>query len=429
MLVSNPVRSHVHHRLATQNQAPPPQAPSEAESESESKPKKDSSKLTTPPNNRHHWDPDKAKWVRRFRDIAMPLVFRMQDEGFENIPKDGNMIVGPTHQFIFDAPIASRVPPEPHGSMSDVNQFHGPLGKMLSDYGSFPVDRWGEFEGDFPDPVEHAKEILNDGKNFIFYPEGRIYKDEVVYPLKTGIGRISVGSKVKYALPVAQHYKKDDQSHPVETAVGVGLSAAIAGAGIWAGTQGGAPAAIAGALTGLVSGAVVGGGVGFLTGPGDNPGKAAMKGLKVAAALGAAGAVAGGVVSAVAPGAAPWVIGTTSAITGLVGLGLTYHWTHRTVAVTRVGEAIDVEPYRQAAAASNDPEAEWKQSMKLTADFYEALKEVKKEVTGVESPFKMDYDGNRWGKQPDGSWVLVERNEDKEWVPVKDGNPPASDND
>ena len=421
MLVSSSTRSKVHHRVA--NQAPPSQGQSQAQPESESR--KDASKLTTPPNNRHHWDPDKAKWVRRLRDLAMPLAFRLKDEGFENIPKDGNMIVGPTHQFIFDAPIASRVPPEPHGSMSDVNQFHGVLGKMLSDFGSFPVDRWEEFDGDFPDPVEHAKEILNDDKNFIFYPEGRIYKDEVVYPLKTGIGRIAVGSKVKYALPVAQHYQKDEKSHPVEMAVGVALSAATAGAGIWAASQGGAPAVIAGALTGLVSGALVGGAAGFLAGPGDNKGKAAVKGLKWAGAGAAAGAVAAGVVGAVAPGAAPWVIGTTSALTGLAGLGLSYHWTHRTVAVTRVGESIEVEPYRQAAAASNDPEAEWKQSLKLTADFYEALKEVKKEVTGVESPFKMDDQGNRWGQQPDGSWVLVERNEDKEWVPVKPETPNA----
>lgn len=408
-VVSNLKLNHIHRM-----------APRATPGSDESKPQlKDASRLKTPPNNRHHWDPDKAKWVRRFRDLAMPLVFRLKDEGFENIPKDGNVIVGPTHQAIFDAAIASRVPEEPHGSMSDVNQFKGALGQLLSDYGSFPVDRWEEYDGDFPEPVRHAQEILNDGKNFIFYPEGRIYHDEIVYPLKTGIGRIAVGSNVKYALPVAQHYAKDPESHPVEMAVGVGLSAALAGAGIWAASQGGVPAAIAGATTGLVTGGAIGGATGFFTGQSDNKGKAALKGLKLGAALAVAGAVAGGVVNAVAPGVAPWVIGTTSVVTGLAGLGLSYHWANRPLAITRVGEAIEVEPYRQEAAANpNDPEAEWKAGLKLTADFYEALKATKQEVTGVESPFRMDYDGNRWGRQPDGSWAQVERNENREWVPV-----------
>lgn len=381
-------------------------------------PKKDASQLNTPENNRHQWDPDKAKWVRRLRDVAIPLLLRTKDEGFENIPDDGNAIVAPTHQSMYDALVASRVPAEPYGSMTDVNQFKGLLGKALSNFGSFPVDRWGEYEGDFADPVDHAIEILDDNKNFIFYPEGRIYADPVVYPLKTGIGRIGVASKAKYALPVAQHYSKDTESHPVETTVGVALSAGVAAAGMWAATQGGVIGAVAGLATGLVAGAVVGAGAGYLAGPKGDLKKRGFKAAKWAGFAAAGTAVAGAVVGGMVPGAAPLLGGTTSALTGVVGLGLTYHMTHRPIAHTKVAKPIELEPYRQRAAASAEPDAEWKEARRLTADFYEVLKETKTSLTGVESPFKMDYDGNRWGLQEDGSWAQVERNADKEWVPV-----------
>ncbi len=387
-------------------------------------PKKDASKLTVPPNNRHHWDPEKVARVRRFRNVLIPLIFRTKDSGFEKIPTDGNYIVGPTHQSMFDAVLASRISDDkPFGSMSDVNQFKGVLGQMLSDYGSFPVDRWGEYDGDFPDPVDHSVEILNEGKNFIFYPEGRVYPDPHVNPLKTGVGRISMAADVKYALPVAQHYEKDTEFHPLETLVGVALSAGATAAGIWAANQGGAASTAAGVLTGLVGGALVGGGIGFALGPKDNIAKRGIKAAKWAGAFALGTAIAGGAASSVAPGVAPWLIGTTSTLTGAAGLGMTYHWTHRQIAHTRVGDPIPTAPYKQAAAEAiaqgeNPEDANWKQSLRLVRDFHEALKKEKTALTGIESPFRMDLEGKEWGKQPDGTWVRVERNADKEWVPI-----------
>lgn len=382
-------------------------------------PKKDASRLSAPPNNRHFWDPDKAKWVERLRDAVLPLAFRLDDQEFDKIPQDGNLLIGPTHQHFFDALVGSRIPQGPQGSMSDVNQFKGPMGKLLSNFGSFPVDRWGEYEGDFPNPVDHTVEILNEGKDFIFYPEGRIYKGPEVNPLKSGVGRIGLASEVKYALPVAQHYSKDTESQPLEAAVGVGISAALAGAGIWAAVQGGVASGVAGALSGVVAGALAGGAVGYFGGSREKQQVAINRAMK-AAAVGALGmGVAGGAMSSLAPGVATALVGTTSAVTGLAGLGATYGWTHRPIAHTRIGDPIPVEPYRKRARESDDPKAQWNEANRLTADFHEALKKEKTVLTGVESPFKMDYDGNRWGKQPDGSWVKVERNADKEWVPIE----------
>ena len=202
-------------------------APKAEAKEADAEEKKSSDHLTLPPKNRHHWDDSKAAWVQRVRKTVFPLMFREKVTGMENVPKDGAYIVGPTHQSMFDAVAAMKIPGKrAFGSMAAAEQFTGIVGKMMSVSSVFPVDRYKEFEGDFAHPVDHAVEILNEGKPFIFYPEGRIYEDEQVYPLKTGIGRIGMNSTAKYTLPVAKTFGKDDETHWGEWAVGLAVSAA-----------------------------------------------------------------------------------------------------------------------------------------------------------------------------------------------------------
>ena len=399
----------------TPDQSPAPAAPAQP------KEKKPTTGLNLPPNNRYHWDDKTAKRVRQVRDVLLPLAFRMKEEGFENIPKDGNFIVGPTHQGMPDAIVASRIMGDtPFGSMSDINQFKGIVGTALSGSGSFPVDRYKEYQGDFPKPAEHAKEILNTGESFIFYPEGRIFNDDHVHPIQPGVGKISVDSNVKYALPVAQDYRKDREFHPVETGIGVLISAAVAGAGIMAGLHGGLAGGIAGALTGIISGAVVGGGVGAATkmkGEAGDMITAGLKGAALGAVLGGAGA---GYVGAAMPGISGAVVGTTAGITGLAGLGATYGWTHRMIATTKVGKPIDVEPYRQRAAANPDKAAgQLAEANRLTADFHAQMVELKDSITGKTSPYKMDPQGRAWGLQEDGRWAQLEQADKKNWTPIQ----------
>ncbi|MBS2037927.1 1-acyl-sn-glycerol-3-phosphate acyltransferase [bacterium] len=398
-----------------------PQAQAEQPKPETPKEKKPTTGLNLPPNNRYHWDEKVAKHVRTARDFLLPLAFRIKEEGLENIPKDGNFIVGPTHQGMPDAFLASRIMGDkPFGSMSDINQFKGIVGTALSGSGSFPVDRYKEYEGDFPKPAEHAKEILNTGESFIFYPEGRIFNDDHVHPIQPGVGKISVDSSVKYALPVAQDYRKDREFHPVETGVGVLISAAVAGAGIMAGLHGGLAGGIAGALTGMLSGAVVGGGIGAATKMKGEAGDMITAGLKGAALGAIAGGAGAGFVGAAMPGAAGAVVGTTSVLTGLTGLGATYGWTHRMIATTKVGKPIEVEPYRQRAAANPDKEAgKHDQAMALTADFHAEMVKLKDSITGKTSPYKMDAQGRAWGLQSDGRWAQLEQADKKNWTPIQ----------
>ena len=382
------------------------------------KPKKSTEGLNLPPNARHYWDEDKAKWVRRLKDVAIPLMFRREYTGLENIPdEDKSYIVGSTHQSMFDAVFVAEVPGKrPFGSMAAIEEFRGPIGKLLRDYGTFPVDRYGEYEGDFPDPVEHAAEICDQGKPFAFYPEGRIYADKQVYPLKSGIGRIAMNSKVDYTLPVAQHFGKDTKSRWGETFVG-GLLSAAAGAGVYMGLAG--MPGVMGGLGGVIAGAAVGGLAGYLTGPKDDNARTTIQTV-LGAGLGAVGGAALGATVGASQIPTDILVPAAAGLTGAAGLGMTYHWTHRPVAFMEVGKPIEVAPYRERAAASDDPKAAWKEGAKLTADHHAAMAQAKFNITGEEQRFKMDQEGNEWGLQPDGKWVRVERNAEREWVPIQE---------
>ena len=48
------------------------------------------------------------------------------------------------------------------------------------------------------------------------------------------------------------------------------------------------------------------------------------------------------------------------------------------------------------------------------------MAQAKFNITGEEQRFKMDQEGNEWGLQPDGKWVRVERNAEREWVPIQE---------
>ena len=336
--------------------AKPASKPAKAvESEPQTQPaKKSIDHLSLPPNNRHDWNEGQAKWIKQLRNIALPLILRRDYEGLENVPTEDAYIIAPTHQSYLDAVLASELPGDrPFGSMAAVEEFKGPIGKMMSAMGTFPVDRYKEHDGDFADPVTHSAEILDNGNPLVMYPEGRIYADDQVYPLKSGLGRVAINSKAKYALPVAKAFVKDTESRLGETLIG-GLLSISAAAGVYAALQG---------ATGLVAGIAAG-------------------------------------------------------ITGALGAGATYHMTNRTVAKMKVGEPIALEPFRQRAEASDDPNAKWIEANKITSEHHSALSTLKKDITGTEQKFKMDQSGNEWGLQEDGAWVRVERNDNKEWVPI-----------
>ena len=395
--------------------------------------KKSTKGLELPPDNRHTWDQSLADKMDLLRKVATPLLFRQKDVGFENIPTDGTYIVGPTHQSMFDALLASKVPDGPVGSMAAIDQFSGFKGKLLSGNGAYPVDRYKEYEGDFPDPVEHAAEILDQGSHFLFYPEGKIFRDGMVHPLKTGVGRIAVCSEAKYALPVAQHFAADAESQPLETAVGIAGSVLAGGAGYLLGSQGRIAATLGGLMAGTIPGVAVGSLMGW-EGVGDNELAAGLKAAKKGLKFGAITAAATAAASFFFPDAAPYIVGAAS---GLTGLALTYYWTHRPVATTAVGKPVALEPYRKEMRASQETQpwregaevslAQYKAGLKVTADFHEALAETKAQVTGKSSRYKMDYQGNSWMKRDDETWVQVDfSRETKQWEPVP-GVPPGTE--
>ena len=394
----------------------------------------DFSKHTFPPNCRFHWDEEKVKDIRSFRDgLALPALYRLSEEGYDKVPTDGTFIASGTHQHYHDAMLLTRAMGEkPFGSMSAAFMFQGPVGEMLADMGSFPVYRKNPINDEFPHPTEHAKEILNNGNNFCFYSEGAIYRDEHVRPLKMGIGNISMEAQVDYAQPVAQHYSSEKKFRAGEWAIGLGGTALVTGLAI-AGAQSGNPWLMAGAglLAGPTVGAIAGAGAGYAT----TEDKQNIADLGMRAFNGAKrGALAGGVAAAALGGAglalkaagfdwAPTILTVAAGVTGLAGAGLTYWFSMgRPTAYIHAAEPISTKPYKDAASASNHPDAERHQAARLTKAMHDSLKAEKLKITGNPSPYRMTSDGMAFKRTGQNQWIEVQQDktdEYREYIPVE----------
>ncbi|TVP64384.1 MAG: 1-acyl-sn-glycerol-3-phosphate acyltransferase [Nodularia sp. (in: Bacteria)] len=167
------------------------------------------------------------------RRVLLPLFFRqIEITGQENIPLTGPVILAPTHRSRWD----SLVLPYATGRcvtgrdlrfMVSINECQGLQGWLVRRMGGFPVDP----QRPSITTLRHAVELLQQGEMLVIYPEGNIYRDGQLHPLKAGIARLSLsaessqpGLDVKI-LPVSINYS---QPYPqFGTGVKVNIGTAI----------------------------------------------------------------------------------------------------------------------------------------------------------------------------------------------------------
>lgn len=128
------------------------------------------------------------------RFAVLPFYFDgIQVSGQEHLPKSGPTILAPTHRSRWDAlmlPYATgrHVTGRDLRFMVSVNEVSGLQGWFIRRLGGFPIDPQHPGIGS----LRHGVEILLNQQMLVIFPEGGIFRDHRVHPLKPGLSRIAL---------------------------------------------------------------------------------------------------------------------------------------------------------------------------------------------------------------------------------------------
>lgn len=168
--------------------------------------------------------------------IVLPLYFgSITINGQENIPTSGPILIAPTHRSRWDAliipyAVGRIVSGRDVRFMVTSSEITGIQGWFIRRMGGFPVD----LKRPGASSLEHSVEILKQGEMLVIFPEGGIFRDKEVHPLKRGVARIALevesqqpgcGMKI---LPVSIEYTKPFPSWGTHITVNIGCSLDVA---------------------------------------------------------------------------------------------------------------------------------------------------------------------------------------------------------
>ncbi len=154
------------------------------------------------------------------RHCLLPLFFRqIEITGQENIPTSGPVILAPTHRSRWDAlliPYAAIacVAAKDLRFMVTIDECQGLQGWLVRHLGGFPVDP----KHPSITTLRHGVNLLQQGRTLVIFPEGGIFRDDKLHPLKPGIARLSLSAESSYpGLGVKIIPISIDYSHPYPT--------------------------------------------------------------------------------------------------------------------------------------------------------------------------------------------------------------------
>ena len=167
--------------------------------------------------------------------FVLPFFFsKIQITGQENIPQDDPVIIAPTHRSRWDAfivpyAVGRLVSGRDPRFMVSANEVKGIQGWVIRRMGGFPVDT----EHPQLKSVRHSVELLkNEREMLVIFPEGGIFNDYQIHPLKRGVAAIALQaetnkSKVKI-LPIGIRYSKLYPTWGTEVRVDIGSPLTVA---------------------------------------------------------------------------------------------------------------------------------------------------------------------------------------------------------
>jgi 1-acyl-sn-glycerol-3-phosphate acyltransferase len=138
------------------------------------------------------WFAPLAYFVGRY--LVLPFFFGdIKVTGQEYLPKTGPVILAPTHRARWDSlllPYATGryVTGRDLRFMVTISECQGLQGRFVRLMGGFPVDP----KHPSITSLRHTVELLQQGEMLVIYPEGGIFRDGNVHPLKPGIARLAL---------------------------------------------------------------------------------------------------------------------------------------------------------------------------------------------------------------------------------------------
>jgi len=130
--------------------------------------------------------------------LVIPGYFGKIDiSGQENLPKNGPVILAPTHRARWDAllvPYATgRYVTGRHlRFMVSANEMKGIQGWFVRRLGGFPVNTKQPAIAS----LRFGVEALHDGEMMVIFPEGGIFRDNKLHPLKPGLARLALQAEL-----------------------------------------------------------------------------------------------------------------------------------------------------------------------------------------------------------------------------------------
>ncbi|MEN9217311.1 MAG: lysophospholipid acyltransferase family protein [Gloeomargarita sp. HHBFW_bins_162] len=163
--------------------------------------------------------------------IVFPLYFgKIEITGQELIPKEGALLVTPTHRSRWDAVLV------PHSVgwlvsgrhlyfMVSADEVRGFQGWWIRRLGGFPVER----ERPGRETLTTAVQLLSRGDSLVIFPEGKISRDGTLLPLKPGAVHLALQAVqqnpelILHILPVYLQYSHPRQPWRTQVRVKIGF--------------------------------------------------------------------------------------------------------------------------------------------------------------------------------------------------------------
>ncbi len=128
------------------------------------------------------------------RFIVLPAYFKnIEVIGRENLPTSGPTILAPTHRSRWDGILVAyatgrHITGRDLRYMVSIDEFKGIEGWLIPRLGGFPIDRKRPGIAS----LRHGVELLQSGQMLAIFPEGAIFQDDEIHPLKPGLARLAI---------------------------------------------------------------------------------------------------------------------------------------------------------------------------------------------------------------------------------------------